>query len=129
MITCFIGTQKIECLFVYLIFLIIIIITLYQIIKVLYIDDIFSYDKKLKNIYKNNSCYIVFYFILNFPLIYTGIISFFITGQIYENDKFTKFSFISTLFTCSNPLIISLFRIIIDFNRINCVHKYLKKKD
>jgi 1-phosphatidylinositol-4-phosphate 5-kinase len=128
MITCFIGTQKIECLFVYLIFLIIIIITLYQIIKVLYIDDIFSYDKKLKNIYKNNSCYIVFYFILNFPLIYTGIISFFITGQIYENDKFTKFSFISTLFTCSNPLIISLFRIIIDFNRINCVHKYLKKK-
>ena len=70
MITCFIGTQKTEGLFVYFIFLIIIIISFYQIIKVLYIDNIFRYDKKLKNVYKNNSCYIVFYFILHFPSIF-----------------------------------------------------------
>ena len=89
----------------------------------------FKYDKKLRNLYNKNCTYVIIYFILHFPLIYINIYSILNKNKIKEDNYiFRTFSLLSTIITSSIPLIMSLIRIFEEFNRIEFIHQWKKRK-
>ena len=129
MIIIFIGTNNKNAIMFFIILIVFIIIALFQIIKTLYIGKMFNYDKKLRSLYIKNSIYVIIYFILHSPLIYINIYSFLNKNKIKENNiTFTTLSLISTIITSSIPLTMSLIRIYFEFNRIEFIHQWKKRK-
>ena len=130
MIIIFIGSKNQYALIIFIIMIFFIILAFFQIIKTLYIGKMFKYDKKLRNLYKKNCIYVIIYFILHFPLIYINIYSFLNKSKIKkDNNIFITLSLISTIITSSIPLIMSLIRIFQEFNRIEYIHQWKKKKN
>ena len=129
MIIIFIGSKNQYALIIFIIMIFFIILAFFQIIKTLYIGKMFKYDKKLRNLYKKNCIYVIINFILHFPLIYINIYSFLNKSKIKkDNNIFITLSLISTIITSSIPLIMSLIRIFQEFNRIEYIHQWKKKK-
>ena len=130
MIIIFIGSKNQYALIIFIIMIFFIILAFFQIIKTLYIGKMFKYDKKLRNLYKKNCIYVIINFILHFPLIYINIYSFLNKSKIKkDNNIFITLSLISTIITSSIPLIMSLIRIFQEFNRIEYIHQWKKKKN
>ena len=127
--TCFINTE--ETGLNGLIFLVPIFFTFLVIFQVIYdlkCRQLFIIDKEVREAYKINSMYILLFSLMHFPMFLLIIITTLREFPIDEKDKvLINYTYLSTLITCSIPMIIGIIRNCKGFTKIKGIKKIKRR--
>ena len=92
----------------------------------------FESDKGIRSIHNKNSLYVLFFCIMHIPLIIVVLFSLILKENNFnKNDEhpfYKNFIRVTTLLTCSIPLIVSIIRQVQGLTRYECINDYIKAK-
>ena len=128
MITCFINTEQSGTNG--LIFLIPFMSTLLVIVQVIYdlkCRELFVNDKQVRDAYKTNSMYVLVFSLLHLPMFLLILISSGIDRLIKSEAGLKEYSFLTTVLTCSIPMITGIIRNCRGFTKLKKV-KLIKRQ-
>ena len=128
MITCFINTEQSGTNG--LIFLIPFMSTLLVIVQVIYdlkCRELFVNDKQVRDAYKTNSMYVLVYSLLHLPMFLLILISSGIDRLIKSEAGLKEYSFLTTVLSCSIPMITGIIRNCRGFTKLKKV-KLIKRQ-
>ena len=127
--TCFINTDINGLIFlISIIFIIFMLVAIFQIIIDLCCRKMFITDKGIRKIHKKNSLYVFIFCILHIPMIVLFMHTSVIENRSSEipDDIFKYYSFGVTLFSSMIPLITSLIRYFQGLTKIECINDLIK---
>ena len=130
LMTCFLNTEDHFVINIIILAfpIIFVLFIIYQILYDLYKNELFISDKNVRKIYKRNIGYVLISSLLYLPMNILMLLSMF---KYLNNDKtkyyYKEISNITTILTCSIPLIINFIRVIQGFTELKCSKKILEK--
>ena len=131
--TCFINTKYCGGAgYIFLIPVFLILFAIIQLIHDLFFVKMFESDKGIRSIHNKNSLYVLFFCIMHIPLIIVVLFSLILKENNFnKNDEhpfYKNFIRVTTLLTCSIPLIVSIIRQVQGLTRYECINDYIKAK-
>ena len=129
MITCFLNTELAEKFgLIFLLPVVSIISVVCQVVYDLYFRDMFLTDKAVREVYKTNSIYVLVFSLLHIPMLVLIILTSAQSSLIDKDDLFMKiYAYITTMITCSIPLIIGLIRLGKGFTKLKKIKELQRR--
>ena len=129
MITCFLNTERGEKFgLIFLIPIASIISVVGQVFYDLCYRDMFVTDKAVREVYKMNSTYVLVFSLLHIPFLILTILTSVQSSIIDKDDTLmTVYAYITTMITCSIPLIIGIIRLGKGFTKLKKIKELQRR--